>query len=301
MTGKCEFSLSELLYDLDFPGQYMRRIKSVSVSIPAVTGPYTNVSCRLVLHGNSYRFDPACDGTSEGYEMEGDDPRFVYNPVGIQSISTSHGKNDRGLFEFSFNDERYVPFEGAGAISRWSLELPADFRQFDYQTIADVILQISYTSCDGGGNLRDGATAYLKANIDALLDKEDMYLLYGNEWNAQLPDELYTLNSASPHTVDFKIQKSQFPAFVVDYCNRNGKKIKIIEIIMLYKEGDTAPGTVALAGSGCSLSDGGFPGFKKASVGSLNDEVDPEYTYTLSFNQGTMENIWMVFSYQLTS
>ena len=40
----------------------------------------------------------------------------------VQSIVTSHGQNDSGLFELNFRDERYLPFEGAGAISNggWS-------------------------------------------------------------------------------------------------------------------------------------------------------------------------------------
>ncbi len=61
-------------------------------------------------------------------------------------ISTSSAYNDTGMFEFSFRDERYLPFEGAGAVeSRWKLELPSSFRSFDYNTISDVILRISYT------------------------------------------------------------------------------------------------------------------------------------------------------------
>jgi hypothetical protein len=41
----------------------------------------------------------------------------------MQSIATSSGQADSGLFELNFRDERYLPFEGAGAISRWRLEL----------------------------------------------------------------------------------------------------------------------------------------------------------------------------------
>ena len=37
------------MFDLDYPGQYMRRIKSVTLTIPASTGPYTGVHCRLTL------------------------------------------------------------------------------------------------------------------------------------------------------------------------------------------------------------------------------------------------------------
>ncbi len=40
-TGVCTFSLPEALYDLDHPGHYFRRIKSVSLSVPCVAGPYT--------------------------------------------------------------------------------------------------------------------------------------------------------------------------------------------------------------------------------------------------------------------
>lgn len=57
-------------------------------------------------------------------DTEGDDPRFADNLGAIQSIATSGGQNDSGLFELNFRDERYLPFEGAGAISRWRIELP---------------------------------------------------------------------------------------------------------------------------------------------------------------------------------
>lgn len=43
-TGECEFDVSEVLFDLDFPDHYFRRIKSVSVSVPCVVGPYSSVS-----------------------------------------------------------------------------------------------------------------------------------------------------------------------------------------------------------------------------------------------------------------
>jgi hypothetical protein len=41
----------------------------------------------------------------------------------IQSVATSNAQNDSGLFELNFRDERYLPFEGTGAISSWRLEL----------------------------------------------------------------------------------------------------------------------------------------------------------------------------------
>jgi Tc toxin complex TcA C-terminal TcB-binding domain len=38
-TGTCTFNVPEWLYDRDCPGHYMRRIKSVALSIPSVVGP----------------------------------------------------------------------------------------------------------------------------------------------------------------------------------------------------------------------------------------------------------------------
>ncbi|HTZ20628.1 MAG TPA: hypothetical protein VMC06_07080 [Opitutaceae bacterium] len=52
--------------------------------------------------------------------------------VPITSIAVSSEQNASGVFELNFRDECYIPFEGAGAIGRWRIELPKDFRQFDH-------------------------------------------------------------------------------------------------------------------------------------------------------------------------
>src|SRR5207247_2312856 len=83
----------------------------------------------------------------------------------LEAIVTSTAQNDSGLFETNLHDERYLPFEGSGVASEWQLELPADVRQFDYDTISDVILHVRYTAREGGGLLRDGAAANLKTRI----------------------------------------------------------------------------------------------------------------------------------------
>ena len=72
-----------------------------------------------------------------------EDTRFVDYFGTIQSIVTSSGSNDTGMFETNLRDERFLPFEGAGAESTWKLELPATFRQFDYDTVSDVILHLA--------------------------------------------------------------------------------------------------------------------------------------------------------------
>ena len=83
--------------------------------------------------------------------------RFIYNFSATQSIATSHAQNDSGLFEVNFRDERYLPFEYAGAVSRWMITMPPACNAFDFDTITDVILKLSYTARDGGDLLRTEA------------------------------------------------------------------------------------------------------------------------------------------------
>lgn len=146
-TGSCTITIPEWLYDLDCPGHYMRRIKSVSVSIPAVVGPYTSVNCTVSLLRSSLRKSPIA---GDDYARQGsEDDRFVDYIGAVHSMVTSSGQNDSGLFETNLRDERFLPFEGAGAESTWKLDLPKDYRAFDYASIADVILHIRYTSRQG--------------------------------------------------------------------------------------------------------------------------------------------------------
>jgi hypothetical protein len=68
------------------------------------------------------------------------------------------------MFEFNFRDERYLPFEGAGVISDWMIELSTEkeLRQFDYSTISDAILHVKYTAREDAGVFKNGAVAHLR-------------------------------------------------------------------------------------------------------------------------------------------
>jgi hypothetical protein len=102
--------------------------------------------------------------------LPADDDRFVENTIPVRAIAASHGQNDSGVFELSFRDERYLPFEGAGVISEWSLELFSDntpdfgkpLRQFDYGTISDAIVHVKYTAREDAGAFKNAAVAQLR-------------------------------------------------------------------------------------------------------------------------------------------
>jgi len=167
-TGTCEITIPEAAFDFDYPGHYLRRIKSVGITIPCVTGPYTGVNCTLTLLKSSMRNGTGLSGGYRRDDNPDSDPRFTDSFGSIQSIVTSSGQGDSGLFETSLRDERYLPFEGAGVVeSTWRLEMPSELRQFNYETISDVILHVRYTAREGGRDLKDAAAADLSQRIAA--------------------------------------------------------------------------------------------------------------------------------------
>ena len=150
-TGQCIVQLPEAFFDMDYPGHYLRRVKSLSLTIPCVVGPYTSVNCTLTLLNNRIRVNNAAADPKDYVK----DSHFLLNFAATQSIATSTAQNDSGLFEVNFRDERYLPFEGAGVTSTWQLSMPPDTNAFDFETITDVIFNLKYTARDGGSALRD--------------------------------------------------------------------------------------------------------------------------------------------------
>ncbi|NJO78496.1 MAG: hypothetical protein HC827_08185 [Cyanobacteria bacterium RM1_2_2] len=199
-TGVCEFDIPEESFDLDYSGHYKRRIKTVSVSIPCIVGPYTSLNCILRLLKHEYRNSKiAANAADYAKKLEESDERFVYNPISTTAIAVSQGQNDSGVFELNFRDERYMPFEGAGAISSWRLELPQEFYQFDYQTISDVIIHLRYTSCEGGATLKTAAIDHLMdyvKNASELSKREGLFRMLSLKH--EFPDEWYRFLHPEP-------------------------------------------------------------------------------------------------------
>lgn len=166
-TGSCDFVLPESLFDQDQPGHYYRRLKSVSVTLPCVTGPYTSVNATLTLLAHAIRNSVSLSGgypaTATDNGLPSESARFAYVPSAGQSIALSTAREDAGMFELNLRDERYLPFEGTGAISRWHVELQQQDNRFDLATLSDVVLHVRYTARYGGDPLRDAARTAVSA------------------------------------------------------------------------------------------------------------------------------------------
>jgi hypothetical protein len=205
-TSACQVAIPEWIFDLDCPGHYLRRIKSLAVSIPSVVGPYTNVNCTLSLLKSSLRKSPF---TKDGeYIRQLEDDRFIDYVGAAQSIVTSGGQNDSGMFEINLRDERFLPFEGSGVESVWKLDLPKDYRAFDYNTISDVILHIRYTARQG---VEPGKVKTTLDNLFQEANQAGLALLFSlrhdfpTEWSA-------FLGGADDFTAT--IRRNYFPYFV---------------------------------------------------------------------------------------
>ena len=162
-NGKCTFELNEQLFDYDFPGHYCRRIKSISISIPAVVGPNQNIQATLIQKGDRVLMEAnkkAVTFLLTGKEQENiKEGMLRSNWRPFQQIAISKGLDDSGLFELNFHDERYLPFEGTGALSTWELSLPKGAnRSLDFTSISDVIIKLRYTALDGGDFFRQKVT-----------------------------------------------------------------------------------------------------------------------------------------------
>jgi hypothetical protein len=203
-SGSCEFALTEALFDRDFPGHYDRKIKSISLSIPALVGPYQNVRATLVQLSNSVVTAPDVDAVKYLMVLDGvsQPPASVRtNWNAQQQIALSTANQDAGVFVLDFNDARYLPFEGTGAVSTWKLSMPKAANPFRFETISDVVIHLGYTAHDGGSTFASQITALDPVKQYQGTRYISLRQLFGTAWHAFL----------SSFALDFEIAQALFP------------------------------------------------------------------------------------------
>lgn len=125
-----KFNISDLALNHDYPAAMQlgrkRRIKQISVTLPALLGPYQDVQAVLSYTGDHTDVAKGCN-----------------------AIAISRGMNDSGQFQLDFNDGKYLPFEGIDITDKGSFELRfpnAQGKQKELlQSLSDIILHIRYT------------------------------------------------------------------------------------------------------------------------------------------------------------
>ncbi|PVZ39597.1 neuraminidase-like domain-containing protein [Pseudomonas sp. CC120222-01a] len=166
--GELAFHLSQSLYDRDYPGHYMRRLHSMAVSLPALLGPYQNVRATLTQTQSSLMIRPdinAVNFLTPRALRDGDGRNVMISLRPNQQVCLSTGSQDLGLVTASDADDRYLPFEGTGAVSRWHLQFPLPESQAELlEGLSDIVLDVRYFALPGGGQF----TRDVKALLDQL-------------------------------------------------------------------------------------------------------------------------------------
>ena len=146
-NGWCEIDIPETLFKKDFPNHYFRRIRDVRIEVvvPDYSGHYLNAQLTMIEN----RLD-----------LKGKNDPPIKDRIGTQNMATSTAHLESGKFAFVFSTDKFKPFEGAGASSKWSLSVngtqntgiekakDTDVIDYDFKTssIKDVIIHISYTA-----------------------------------------------------------------------------------------------------------------------------------------------------------
>jgi hypothetical protein len=242
------------------------------------------------------------------YTDRGDD-RFSTVNAPIASIAASLGQNDSGVFELNFRDERYIPFEGAGAVSRWRLELPSKVRQFDYALLADAILHVRYTSLDGGDKLRglaeDAVQAFLQGTID-LSRWEGLFTLF--DLRSDFPNEWARVTQATgltPITMALSSLAARLPFFTKATGN---KSVTASNVYLFWRSAAGKPKAPSLQqGAADPVAFGDVSIIEQDSqtktFGTPDAQTIPiDDTWIITFDKAprAQDTLWLIVEYSLT-
>src|SRR5262249_45832481 len=145
----------------------------------------TSVNCTVTLQSSKLRATAAAELA----------PLFT---APVTSIVTSTGLDDAGVFEPNLRDDRYLPFEGAGAGGTRNLPAPEGSNAFGLGSIADFILHMRSTAREGGAH--SSTPLQKKALFNARRDFPDA-------WQA------FQTATAGQYEMLFALDPSLFPFF----------------------------------------------------------------------------------------
>ncbi|MDH5231951.1 MAG: hypothetical protein OEY38_17960, partial [Gammaproteobacteria bacterium] len=163
--GQCDFHFSEELFAYDFPSHYCRQIKTIALKIDAGDG--VSVNATLTQLRNKIVMKPDAKAVKYLINPKDEQPTSIRNDWrASQQIAVSkiddYTQNNNGMFEANMNDERYLAFEGTGAVSSWRLQLGGKRGSYNINELTDVSIELKYTALQGGSAFGDAVKGLLK-------------------------------------------------------------------------------------------------------------------------------------------
>jgi hypothetical protein len=257
--GVMTFATPIGMFDRDFPGHYLRLIRSVRTSVVALIPPSQGIHATLSTAGLS---------------------RAVIGPDIFQTVlirrdpelvALTSPINASGVVDLdSQSSGMLLPFEGSGVDTTWELRMPKAGNFFDYRSIGDVLITIEYTALQSWD--------YSQQIIQTL--RQFMSADRPVSFRNQLADQWYDLHNPeqtpTPMSIRFRTVRDDFPA------NLDSLKIQHVVLAFSRKSGSTFEVPVL----GLRFVEDGSPGTTGGAATSIDGSIS-----TRRGNAGT----WMPF------
>ncbi|GAA4198043.1 hypothetical protein GCM10022252_47830 [Streptosporangium oxazolinicum] len=282
--GRCEFALGEDLFGRDFPGHFLRQIRTVSVTFADAAGEQLGLNATLTQLNSKTVLEADPKAVKYLLDPQGDAPvtlRGDWRPGQRVALSQAeYPQENNGLFELRYDDERYLPFEGTGAVSTWRLELGGGLRGLaGAGALTDVVLTVRYTAEHGGDVFTESVKGMLRPYPAAHL--VDVARDFPKEWAAFLDGGDRLVLPLSPEL---------FPGM---------SSRRITGLYPKYEYAAATPtGTARLVletGRRLPLADGvplNTPGL------SLNGGGPSDWAFTVEGDRSALKNVTLVLMYQ---
>lgn len=215
-TGTLTFDTPRELFERDYPGHYLRLIKSVRTSVVALVPPTQGITATL-----------STSGTSRTVAKRNGSFREQIIRRSPESVALTSPEETTGRFELQPKDgEMLSPFEFTGVDTRWEFQMPKPANRIDYDSIVDVQLTIEYTALESFDRRRE---------VLQRLDP-DVTLSRAFSFREEFVDQWFDLNNpdqtADPMTVHFETRREDFQPNLQDLSIRN--------LMLYFVRGDTA-------------------------------------------------------------
>ena len=162
--GVCEFEFGEALFDYDFPGHYCRQVKTIAVDLALGDGVFANAT--LTQLTSRVVIEPDAKAVGFLFAPKETPPLSIRsNWKAQQQIALSSHTQDQtnsGMFELRFDSDRFLPFEGTGAVSRWRLGLGGPPGAYDLGALTGVTITLKYSALQGGDAFAAAVRGLLK-------------------------------------------------------------------------------------------------------------------------------------------
>lgn len=278
--SRCEFSLTEALYDYDFQGHYNRQIKTISISFEGMEDQVVNATLTQLSHKTV--LEPDAKAVKFLLNPKDQPPltiRSDWRPnqqIALSYVDVEDREKNNGLFELRFDSERYLPFEGTGAVSDWRLELNGKRGSYDLSRLTNVVIQVKYTALQGGQVFGQAVKGLLKPYLTGVLF--NVAETFPEQWGEFLE------NDSKDLVLSFT--REMFP---------NMSSSKITGIFARFELSSPGAASFVLnSDAEMTLKDGKYTDTSGLTISAKGTDL----TFTLKGNKALLSNVSLVMGYK---